>query len=135
MRVCDKRVITNEEFNIAYANEDNIKLINSFNKKFRTLSFEEITTCGMLALWRALQDHDPLQGKFTSSLYNFMRWECLKQIQENENMVKVWPYSESNKAFYQFNSDHIERNSDNRFKYLSGKHDKLNTVDKCVFVY
>lgn len=131
MQSCNKRVITNDEFNIAYKNEDNIKIINSFSKKFKNLTFEEITTCGMLAVWKTLQDHDTTKGKFTNSLYRFMYWECLKQLEENKHNVRVWPYSTTNKAVYYCDSDHLESKSN----HISGKKKCLTNFRKPIFVY
>tara|TARA_B100000929_G_C15240902_1_gene329801 strand:- start:104 stop:529 length:426 start_codon:yes stop_codon:yes gene_type:complete len=35
----------------------------------------------MLALWKCLRSHDEKYGqKFTSSLYRFVRWECIREL-------------------------------------------------------
>ena len=74
--------ITDEEFQIALDNIDNKKVINKVRSRFaRCLSFDELKQCGLEGLWRALKSHDTTYGrKFTSSLYQFVEWECQRAI-------------------------------------------------------
>lgn len=78
-----KKQIPNIEFETAYQNIDNKKIINSFYKKYRKrLSVDEIKSCGLIALWKCLQCHDSSKQKFTTSLYRFMTWECLQELKK-----------------------------------------------------
>lgn len=86
----NKRKISNEEFETAYSNIDNKKIINSFLKKYsNVLSYEDIYSCGMIALWKCLQLHDNTKQKFTTSLYRFMTWECMQNIVKNNKKPHI----------------------------------------------
>lgn len=79
--------VTNEEFENAWADKNNIKLMNSVIKKYGTAftgtPASELKSIKMIALWKCLGKHDYTRQKFTSSLYRFINWECLKTIKEN----------------------------------------------------
>lgn len=75
-------VIDNTVFEIARKNIDNSNIIKFIGSKYsNTLDKSTLKTCGDLAIWKCLQKHDGRNGrKFTSSLCNFMTWECLNEI-------------------------------------------------------
>ena len=73
-----KRHITDEEFQEALDNIDNQKIIHAACTNYMaSLSSDELKQCGLDALWRALQSHNPsFKRKFTTSLFKFVKWEC-----------------------------------------------------------
>ena len=77
----DKK-ISDKEFEEAYKNTDNRNMIRMVCASFsNTLSSDILESCGMLALWKCLRSHDEKYGqKFTSSLYRFVRWECIREL-------------------------------------------------------
>lgn len=74
----EKKEVTNQQFEDAYKNEDNTKVIKkvlSFYKDI--LSEETLKDCGLNGLWRCLQFHEPNKGnKLTTSLWRFVAWAC-----------------------------------------------------------
>jgi len=46
---------------------------------------QDLDTCGLFGLWRALQYHQDGRGqKFTTSLYRFVDWECKKELKKKQ---------------------------------------------------
>lgn len=86
-----KREISNQEFEEALANPDVNGILNSISKKYiKSIEQDDLSTCKHVALWKALQYHDfnhPSKRKFTSSLYNFMWWECQRYQQNNRKNI------------------------------------------------
>ncbi len=78
----ERREISNEEFNAALANEDNIRIIRSVTSGYaNVLSKEDRESCGMIALWRTLQYYQPQYNqKLTTSLVRFVRWQCDSEL-------------------------------------------------------
>lgn len=86
------RIVTDEDVRLAYfggdcpeskkAASDNRGIIRGVGRRYsRTLSSDEIESCGLIAIWRCLNQHDDSYGrKFTSSLHQFMVWECNRAI-------------------------------------------------------
>lgn len=76
--------ITNEQFEKAIGNIDNSKIMSNVISKngfSNLMSQEEVESCKMIALWKALQHWRPELGKkFTSYLYQKVYWECRKYI-------------------------------------------------------
>ncbi len=74
--------VRNEEFEEALANEDNIKILNHVCKRYTNqISPEDLYTCKLIALWEAIRNFNPEKKvKFTSFLYNWIGWECKRQI-------------------------------------------------------
>lgn len=85
-----RRHVSNEEFNKALKNPDNASVIRAVCLQFaKTLSIEELRSCGLNALWRALSYHQDGKGnKFTTSLFRFVRWECSREIRRLNNYRK-----------------------------------------------
>jgi len=77
--------ITNEEYEKALNNHDNMMIMNSVGSRFlQTLDEDEIHRCKLMALWEALKTWKPERGrKFTAFLYQRVYWECLKSIAYN----------------------------------------------------
>lgn len=75
------RNITNEEFERARNNTDNQKIINMVCSKYaQQLSRDVLKQCGDCAIWECLQVHDEKRQKFTSSLYRYVNWNCLREL-------------------------------------------------------
>lgn len=83
------RVVSNEEFTQAYACEDNIKIINHVLKRFtKLIDYEERQELGQVALWRHLRSwKEGLGLSFSSSLYNYVTWECLAHLRERDPVL------------------------------------------------
>lgn len=91
------REVSSEEIQNALSNTDNANVIKSVTLQYRNaLSFDERRTCGLHALWRTLQKHDPTvpsrrdssrpcNQKFTTSLYRHLHWECLRELKRKRS--------------------------------------------------
>lgn len=77
-----KREISSEELEAAINNRDNINILKKMGMAYSNrLSPDELKNCADLAIWKTLQSHKNNRGqKFTSSLVNFFKWECLLVI-------------------------------------------------------
>ena len=77
-----KQHVTDEQFEIAYDNQDNKNIIKAVTKKYANkLSTDSQRTCGMYGLWRCIQNHDDKYGrKFTTSLFIHVDWECKREL-------------------------------------------------------
>ncbi len=79
-------MITNQEFETALKNEDNIKIMKAASRKFRRLlSVDEVYNCSLHGLFNALKVNK-LGIKFTTILYSNVNWACLDYL--NKNKVK-----------------------------------------------
>lgn len=81
----EKKSVSNECYQEAYNNKDNQNIIKSVYKRYsKDLDYETLKSCGLHALWRALQFHNGASytTAFTSSLWKFTNWECSKKIKE-----------------------------------------------------
>ncbi len=83
------RTISDKEYEDALANESNRKVMHKAGNKFASLLTEEqLHTCSLYALWRALQNHDSSYGqRFTTTLWRFMHWECGKEVRRPKMRV------------------------------------------------
>lgn len=71
------RTISNEEFDIAYNNTDNIKIMNKASLSYSKNLKSRLKECKMLALWEALRDYKDDRGmKFTTFLFYKVRRVC-----------------------------------------------------------
>lgn len=76
--------VTDAEFNAAKIKYC-VQIINWTKRFANILSDEARRASGDIALWRNLQNYKPTFGQsFPSSLYRYVRWECLSAIQENK---------------------------------------------------
>ncbi len=80
-----KNSVTNSDYDTAFASEDNLKMMQAATKKYRgILDREDLKSCKMIGLWKALGEFDENLGvKFTSFLYNVVRNECRKRLRQN----------------------------------------------------
>lgn len=85
-----RKPVSDEQMERALANSDNANIIRSVLQKFAgQLHEDDLYTCGLHALWRALQYHDDSYGqKFTTSLYKFTDWECKRELRRQKNEKK-----------------------------------------------
>ena len=78
--------ISDFELEQAIANPNNqtmIKKVCSFYS--RLLSPSILKSCGDTAVWRCLRSHrDDMGQKFTSSLFRFVHWECLRELSNSK---------------------------------------------------
>lgn len=83
--------ISNEEYEQAYNLIDNKKIMNSAAKSFRgQLSRDEIESCCNYALLKCLEKYDKSYNqKFTSSLYRFVKWCCLQELNKTKRRIKT----------------------------------------------
>lgn len=79
-----KQFISNTEFEAAYNNLDNRKIINAcISRYIKIMPIEELQECGMVALWKCLKYHeDGHNQKFTTSLWRFIDWECRRELKK-----------------------------------------------------
>lgn len=84
-----RRVVTDEQINAALAVDDNLNIIRKVTAKYAsTIHQDDLRTCGLNALWRTLQCHDPAYNqKFTTSLYRFVEWECQRELRRRKTKV------------------------------------------------
>ena len=103
----DKK-ISDKEFEEAYKNTDNRNMIRMVCASFsNTLSSDILESCGMLALWKCLRSHDEKYGqKFTSSLYRFVRWECIRELVSHNRKPTLT--QETTEDFEDFNAENDE---------------------------
>jgi RNA polymerase sigma factor (sigma-70 family) len=81
-----RREVGNEEIRVAMTNKDNRGIIKTVTNKYgKMINKQDLDTCGLYGLWRALQYHQDGRGqKFTTSLYRFVDWECKKELKKKQ---------------------------------------------------
>ncbi len=79
----NKKQICNNDFETA--RKQHLELIRRVSHRYSgSLTPEELSAAGDIALWRCLQSYDPqYKQQVASSLYRFIHWECLRAIQEH----------------------------------------------------
>jgi RNA polymerase sigma factor (sigma-70 family) len=80
----ERRRVTNEDFNKALANTNNIRLIKDVTNHYaQQIPADDLYRCGLNALWRCLSYHQDIYNqKFTTSLYRFVNWECRRELKK-----------------------------------------------------
>ncbi len=80
--------ISNKEFEEAYKDTTNNKIIRKAMKKYiQYMPKEEIKNCGMIALWKSLKKFNPEKNmKFTSFLYRMVCFECMGFIGKDKKI-------------------------------------------------
>lgn len=86
-----KKTISNEEYERAYNNKDNRKIINKVTSRYvKQLDSHDRQSCGLIALWRCLENHqDIYKQKFTSSLWRFVHWECRRELRKKNRKKQL----------------------------------------------
>lgn len=89
----NKKHITNEELREAINNPENQEMVKKVCAYYaNTLSPATLKACSDAAIWRCLQSHEDNKGqKFTSSLYRFLHWECLREVNMNKKRFIAIP--------------------------------------------
>ncbi len=85
-----RKEVSNEEFETAYKNKDNRKIILNVTSKYRkSIDCHDLQSAGMMALWRCLSYHDDsFNQKFTTSLWRFTDWECKRLLRSQKNKIQ-----------------------------------------------
>jgi len=112
-----RRAISDTEFNEALANSDNANIIKAVTQRYcGVLSSDDLRACGLHALWRCLQYHDPSYGqKFTTSLHRFTDWECKRELRKQrggktKRAVVIVPLYEQSVETLHENQDFLGNN-------------------------
>lgn len=84
MAITKRRIVSNEEYIAASKNEKYSKIINSVLRNYKSsIPQEDLETCGVDGLWRCLGYHiDGKGNKFTTSLWMFVTYECLRKLKK-----------------------------------------------------
>jgi RNA polymerase sigma factor (sigma-70 family) len=87
--VGNKMSVSDEQFGIAMSTGDNVNIIRKVTSRYASaIHPDDLYTCGLNALWRTLQCHDPKYNqKFTTSLYRFVEWECQRELRKKRTKV------------------------------------------------
>jgi DNA-directed RNA polymerase specialized sigma24 family protein len=81
----DKKVVTNEEFEIALNDINNILIMNSVCSSFRKfIDDDELYSCKLMALWQSMIHWKEGGRKFTSFLFQRLKWECVKIMNQKK---------------------------------------------------
>ncbi len=92
--------ITNEAFEAALKNMDNKLIMEAACSSFRkSIEKDELYRCKLIALWEAMIHWNPSGRKFTSFLYQKVKWECLKVVKK-QKALKCTPLRMDVKANY-----------------------------------
>lgn len=85
------RTISNERYNKEWASEENRKILNKACFKYRgIIPDDDIQSCQMVALWRALESFDSLAGKkFTTYLYDGVVQCCRSWLEEYNRNKRI----------------------------------------------
>ena len=76
-------------FEEALKNEELQKVMTSAASKFsRQLDPDEIYTCKLNALWKAVETHEEGKCKLTTYLYNGVRQQCISAVKFNNRYSK-----------------------------------------------
>lgn len=80
-----KSQVNDKQYITALKNIDNVKIMQKASSKYRgSLDIDEIKSCQMIGLWKAMEKFDENHGiKFTTFLYNVVRNECRKRIRQS----------------------------------------------------
>jgi RNA polymerase sigma factor (sigma-70 family) len=92
--------VSNDEFTIAWENKEYQKIISTAIQPFlKNLSLEESIEVRQMGLWEAMRRYEPIKKpKFTSYLYQIIRWQCGRIIYSRKKPkyrtnVKIENYS------------------------------------------
>ena len=77
--------ISNEVYETALKNMDNKLIMDAACSSFKkSIDKDELHRCKLIALWEAMIHWNPEGRKFTSFLYQKVRWECLKVVKKQK---------------------------------------------------
>ena len=72
-------MVTNEELKAAYSRPEIKKIINAAAKRFKFLDRDELESCKLIGLWKALESNDN-DVLLTTNIYNNVTWQCKDRI-------------------------------------------------------
>lgn len=123
MKQSKRRTVTNDEFNKALANMNNVKIMQEALSKYRgIIPYEDLQRCGLDALWRCIGYHEDNKGnKFTTSLWRFIVWECRRELKRIRQQGRIHTVSLSQKEDFD-----ISTNVNNQIKHL---HEYITLLD------
>ena len=77
-----QKMILDEDFDRELKNPNNIRIMSKVCSFYlRMIPSDDIYRCKLVALWKAMVKFNPSGGqKFTSYLYNSIKWECQKEL-------------------------------------------------------
>jgi RNA polymerase sigma factor (sigma-70 family) len=83
------KIISNEEFNTELTKPDIQAIMGSASAPFRqSIDCDELHNIKLVSLWNAMRTWNPNGRKFTSYLYQAVRWGCIKAAQDKaKNLV------------------------------------------------
>ena len=114
------RNITNQEFEVAINDIDNIRISKKAVSRFSNLDVEEKRGCFYRALYKAMQKWDSKLGKWTTYLYNYVTYECLNISKENSPCIRY--KTDLNSKFDQDDFEDILKLADKKYyKLLKAK--------------
>jgi len=77
------KIISDIDFENALKNRDNKLIMEKACSSFRkSIDYDELHRCKLIALWEAMKTWNPQKRKFTSFLYQKVVWECLKTVKK-----------------------------------------------------
>lgn len=87
-----KKDISDIEFEKAFGDKNNVNIIKMVTIRYsKIIQEDDLISCGIYALWRALRSHDAKYGqKFTTSLYRFCEWECKRELRKKNKKNKYY---------------------------------------------
>jgi len=103
------KTVTDADFDRYYSDVNNRNIIFSVCSRFsNTLSTDILESCGMVGLWKCIKSHDSSYNrKFTSSLYTFVKWECLRELNNHKRQSFFIQTSDPVEAGFEEKSDEI----------------------------
>ena len=77
--------ISNSDFERALNDKNNVLIMEKAILPFRSsLTHDEMIECKLISLWEAMKSWKrEKRGKFTTFLYQKVRWQCIKIVQGN----------------------------------------------------
>ena len=83
------KIVSNQEFEKELNNSHNKSIMDcAVSNFYSSLDLDEIHRCKLIALWETLQTWRPGGKKFTSFLYQKVKWECLKVVGKQQKDKK-----------------------------------------------
>jgi RNA polymerase sigma factor (sigma-70 family) len=104
-----KKIISNDEFTQSYTDNYHQILIKFICNKYRyKLNRDDLESCGMLGMWKALRNYDATRGyKFTTLLTKCVDMECKRELVKQNRSYKFMNGMDQKPKKYIFNIDKI----------------------------
>lgn len=132
-----KKLVSNSQFEAAYANCDNQRIIYTVLQRFYSqLSRDTLQNCANDGLWKAIAFYDSTKGmKFTTYLYKYVMWECQKAFNRQKrcaikhNLIKQ---HRSNLKITTIDTKRLCENQLNHILTLLNDEDRQLLVDRYI---